>query len=98
MSDGTALPDGEVADRVAGLDVDECEWCGAPFPEAAAHLIALYAPDGELYEVEVICSSCDQHGPPMSSRRDRREWASRLETKWSRLERLGWWLIRRAQR
>jgi hypothetical protein len=85
-------------EHASHLQVDECQWCEAPFPEAAATLRASYDPDGELYEVEVICDQCDRYGPPQSSRRDRREWASRLETRWSRLERLGWALIRRANR
>jgi len=85
-------------DQARDLDVGACQWCNAPFPEAGLTLVTRYDPDGDLFEVDVICSKCDQHGPPMSSRRDRREWASKLQNKWSRLERLGWWLIRRAQR
>jgi hypothetical protein len=95
---GEGVSQTQIPDHAHDIDSSVCEWCDAPFPEAGPTLVARYDPDGDLFEVDVICSTCDQHGPPMSSRRDRREWASKLRNKWSRLERLGWWLIRRAQR
>lgn len=85
-------------EHASHLQAAECGWCGAPFPEAAPTLVAHYDPDGELYEVDRICESCDRYGPPHSSRRDRREWAEQLRTTWSRLERLGWWLVEVANR
>lgn len=80
------------------LRTEECEWCNAPFPEAAATVTLLFDPDGYGYDTRVVCGQCDRHGPPMSSRRARKEAADRLETNMSLLERLGWALIHRARR
>lgn len=76
----------------------DCEWCHAPLPEAGPVCVNVYDPDGSHLEARWLCSNCHQYGPPMSSRRDRVEWAWKIEPQMSRLEKLGWKLIRRANR
>ena len=83
-------------DRIA---TGSCDWCDAPFPEAAPFRIYAYNPeDGRHFETETLCESCRRYGPPGGSRRQRVEWAWTIEPQMSRLEKLGWWLIRRANR
>jgi hypothetical protein len=44
--------------KAPGVEPSECEWCGAPFPEAGRHDVTVYNPEGEKMETESICSSC----------------------------------------
>lgn len=83
---------------VRPLEATECMWCGAPFPGASARYVVCYDPHGNQYEERIVCDNCNRKGPPFSSRRQRIEWAWKIEPQMSRLERLGWWLIRWGQR
>jgi len=40
------------------VEPSECEWCGAPFPEAGRHDVTVYNHEGEKKGTESICSSC----------------------------------------
>lgn len=40
------------------VEPSECEWCGAPFPEAGRRDVTEYDPDGRPLESVSICSSC----------------------------------------
>jgi hypothetical protein len=42
----------------AETEPSECDWCGAPFPEAGRHSVTQYDPDGEPYDSFDICSAC----------------------------------------
>jgi hypothetical protein len=43
--------------------------------------------------VDWLCGDCHRYGPPDSARRERREFAERLATNMSRLERAAWRVI-----
>lgn len=41
-----------------GVEPGECEWCGAPFPEAGRHDVTTYDADGDRQETVHICGNC----------------------------------------
>lgn len=75
-----------------------CDWCDALLPEPGVFIVTKFDPSGEQFEQDVLCSGCHRYGAPQSSRREHIELAWKIRPQMSRLERLGWWLIRRANR
>jgi hypothetical protein len=81
------------------LAVDACEWCEAPFPEAAANVIVSFDPDGCHSDTVGVCDSCREHWGVLSEAKKHRVRAARAnKIAMSRLEKLGWRLIERARR
>jgi hypothetical protein len=86
-------PDPRSQSTPGGLIPVECDWCPRPLPDAGVHRVETFSPDGDMLGVDWLCADCRRYGPPDSARRERREFAERLTTNMSRLERAAWWVI-----
>jgi hypothetical protein len=94
----TVATDGGAESPPDSLESRVCTWCSAPLPEAGARYVVSYDREGRLQEARLVCDDCSRKGMPGTDRRRRLEWAWKIEPQMSRLERLGWWLIGRANR